>query len=577
MKAKMMALAAVLLGAMTGFAIELPEFDAATITGDKLVALFAGSESKPGEVEYAELNRLFSGRELAFHDFVINGTATGKDFFGLYLSAVLASGKGLPSMSDGRFNVSLRFTGKKDIRFAKRVSGSSFRVKIKELSGVVSATRMSSSDWNCLCLDATSLVPEKPVEVLPEFDAATVTGAELLKIGKQLKRGMAKAIYQDLAELLLGREITFDDVQVIETHEREDGFLDIACCIGEPMSSMAQISPKSICLVARVPVKSIDALPWGFAGGMHIRHLTGRVAEPSEKGVYRFRDALALVDVTLDVAWKDESLPGFDSATISGDELVALISQFRGENAFAQTERVLGQLEGRRLTFSEGRVKAYYGQRTGMDARVTFGFGPKKKDDWRYACELLAVFPSDEIVSQMTSEQRVTNLSGVFAPNTRKPHAHSVRNGVERWHQLTDVTFDAEASVPLPGFDEKTIAGDELVKMVYAMPNNLSSAQLAELQKRLAGRRLAFHKGFCCGASGSGAGELTEASFQFGHKLNNGQYCEFRVHAQLREPMSESPGRGRGYDLTIAGTVADPAELGLEAAGCFILNDAEIK
>ena len=55
----------------------LPEFDAATITGDELVGLFAGSESKPGEVEYAELNRLFSGRELAFHDFVINGTATG--------------------------------------------------------------------------------------------------------------------------------------------------------------------------------------------------------------------------------------------------------------------------------------------------------------------------------------------------------------------------------------------------------------------------------------------------------------------------------------------------------------------
>ena len=41
---------------------------------------------------------------------------------------------------------------------------------------------------------------------------------------------------------------------------------------------VAQISPKSICLIARVPVKSIDALPWGFAGGMHIRHLAAGVA-----------------------------------------------------------------------------------------------------------------------------------------------------------------------------------------------------------------------------------------------------------------------------------------------------------
>ena len=578
MKAKMTTLAvAALFGTVTGFADALPTFDAAKVTGDELVALFAGSESKPGEAEYAELNRLFSGRELTFHDFVINGSATGKDFFALNLSAVLASGKGLPSMADSRFNISLRFTDETDIRFAKRVKGSSFRVKIKELSGVVSAAKMSFSDWDCLSLDATSLVPEEPVEILPEFDAATVTGAELLKMSKQLKRGMTNAIYQDLAELLLGREITFDDAQVIETQEREDGFMDIACCIGEPMSSMAQISPKSICLIARLPSKSIDALPWGFAGGMHIRHLTGRVAEPSEKsGVYRFRDALALVDATLDVAWKDEKLPAFDPATISGDELIAMLSRFRGENAFAQTERILGQLKGRRLTFSEGWVKAYHCPHPGQDARVTFGLGPKR-NDWQYACELLAVFPSDEIVSQLTSEQRVTNLSGVFAPNTRNPHAHSVMNGVERWHQLTDVTFDAEASASLPSFDEKTITGDELVKMVYAMPNNLSSAQLAELQKRLAGHCLAFHKGFCCGASGSGAGEWTEASFQFGHKLNNGQYCEFRVRAQLREPMSESLGRGHGFDLTVTGTVADPAEFGLEAVGSFCLKDAEIK
>ena len=69
--------AAFALAAVRAEETALPEFDAATITGDELVGLFAGSESKPGEVEYAELNRLFSGRELAFHDFVINGTATG--------------------------------------------------------------------------------------------------------------------------------------------------------------------------------------------------------------------------------------------------------------------------------------------------------------------------------------------------------------------------------------------------------------------------------------------------------------------------------------------------------------------
>ena len=62
MKAKMMALTAVLLGAMTGFAIELPEFDAATITGDKLVALLADRKPKLARDEYEELGRRLDGR-----------------------------------------------------------------------------------------------------------------------------------------------------------------------------------------------------------------------------------------------------------------------------------------------------------------------------------------------------------------------------------------------------------------------------------------------------------------------------------------------------------------------------------
>ena len=566
--------AAVLLSAVSA---EVPLLDPAKATGDDLVAAFA-DQAKVNENAYAELSRQMKGRELTFHNFVINGCSTGKDFFDLRLSPMFTG----DTMALGcsvvrRFCVSLRFTDEKDIRHAKRVFGSSHPVTIREFSGVVSDTRRSCPASDGLFLEATALVPRRPVEDLPAFDVETVTGADLLQVCRQLKYGMTATCYGDLNELLLDREISFDNAQVIETRERNDGFMDIACCIGEPMSSMAQISPKSVCLIARVPMKSIAALPWGLAGGMRIRRLTGRVAEPSEKSGYRFRRALPLVDVTLDVAWKDEKLPTFDPVTITGDELVELLSKFKDETAFAQKERILERLEGRRLTFSEGWVRTCHRVRLGGKSRVTFGFG-SKRGDWQYACELLAVFPSDEVSNRLTSEQRVTNLSGVVALHNSNPSAPSMMNGVMRWHQLTEVSLEAEASAELPPFDEKKITGDELVKMVYAMPNNLSSAQLADLQRRLAGLRLTFHKAYCCSASGGGEGpRWTKASFVFGHELDNGQYCEFRVGTELREPMAESPGRGRGCDLTVTGTVADPDELRPEEAGNLFLKEAEIK
>ena len=62
-----------LLTAVRAEETALPEFDAATITGDELVGLLTNREVQLTSEDYAALNAALKGRELTFHDFCVYG------------------------------------------------------------------------------------------------------------------------------------------------------------------------------------------------------------------------------------------------------------------------------------------------------------------------------------------------------------------------------------------------------------------------------------------------------------------------------------------------------------------------
>ena len=174
-------------------------------------------------------------------------------------------------------------------------------------------------------------------------------------------------------------------------------------------------------------------------------------------------------------------------------------------------------------------------------------------------------------------------MSGVFALNEAPKGVHQVCNGVTRWYQLTDVTFDAPKATPLPDFDEKTVTGDELVKLVLGLrQKELSIAQRTELRTRLAGRRLTFHKAWQGGASGDING-WKEVTFRFClyDDVREGKACEFSVRATLRtpEPWAKPQDEPRwGSNWTVEGTVEPPKMDGLRNdENVFALTDAVIK
>ena len=197
------------------------------------------------------------------------------------------------------------------------------------------------------------------------------------------------------------------------------------------------------------------------------------------------------------------------------------------------------------------------------------------------------MFPAGEaakIAAQLTNGQKLRNISGVFALNETPPKGRrQVRNGVTRWYLLTDVTFDAPKASPLPDFDEKTVTGDELVKLMLGLrQKELSIAQWAELRTRLAGRRLTFHKAWQGGASGDING-WKEVTFRFClyDDVREGKACEFSVRATLRtpEPRAKPQDEPRwGSNWTVEGTVEPPKMDGLRNdENVFALTDAVIK
>lgn len=194
----------------------LPEFDAATITGDELVGLLTNREVQLTSEDYAALNAALKGRELTFHDFCVYGCCreqaqNGADrWFGLQLSTFCEHPGGWVER-DNRFGLSLGFSDADDIRFARRIWGANHRCGdgvIKTLSGVV------GTDFHFgpggLQLKATDLEPREPIEELPGFDEKTITGDELVKLVlglRQKELSIAQRI--ELRTRLAGRRLTF--------------------------------------------------------------------------------------------------------------------------------------------------------------------------------------------------------------------------------------------------------------------------------------------------------------------------------------------------------------------------------
>lgn len=555
----------------------LPAFDAARVTGDELVALLKKRKTATTVEEYAELNRRLKGRELVFHGLRINGSSetrprrTHQDY-----SLLLCTDPLWANFPDEGVHVHAHFLDDESVRYAERIKGSFWGERLKEVAGVVTdaqpfAFGRRSSE---IQIEVTALVPVEPLESLPDFDPSSVTGDELALLCKTLKMGMTDSVYRDFNAILLDRELTFTNAQVIDTADAGEGFTDILCSLAsERPLNRGETVKDCLCIVARVPDRDVDALPWGFASQMRIMRLTGKVTTPFESKHHCFR-GLPLEDVTFDVAWKDERLPAYDATTITGDELVKLLASFHDEARIAKRGRICRDIGRRRLTFAEAKVKSH--SRSGGKVLVTLGFGAREESRWgNYAYELLAVFSEGEAAdtaSRFTRGQTLRNITAeISAFSERYP------NLIGPNCCLFDVEFESEPPKPLPAFDAAKITGDELVKMIWSLGDELSLAQHDELQAQLAGRRLTFHGMEPGGGSLDPNERYVEIRMSRADNPHSKDCRVFSFRARLREPLDRSLVPGCFERCTVTATFTAQNKKGTFGSDMdFSLEDAVI-
>lgn len=473
-------------------------FDLKTVTGDELMEKRASIRHS----QCHDLARALVGRELTFHNLS----------FGWLTSAVKEKpcfrfiAKNEARNLDVSFQLSVVFDDpkvqEKVLKLQKFRGTDGFF--IRELRGIVASEEENRKGFaGELLLRGTHIEPNEPLEEIPPFDAETITGDGVIQLLKSFKKRYDPHLPK-IVDKLIGRTLTFTNVHVSSSCEGSEenpvvkGYMVLTVPRGTN-SWATQLLPIS----ARVNAADLDALPWDLSSEDTLLRLSGRVAkkEPERTGcIILVERGIHLEDATFEVAWQNEKLPPFDAKTITGDEFAKVVAGFDDKYRAPKMQRMLKEMNGRRLTFSRCAVREDSVRRRGMDGCQQADFDVVTGlDEQSGKCSIPAVFVGDEqarLLQDLASGTQLTNVSGTVA--WVSPWSRQFRN--DGWC-LTNLSYQVVSpQEDLPDFDAAKITGDELVKLLGGMKRKLTPRQIESLRKKLEGRRLTFTgmKGISC-------------------------------------------------------------------------------
>ena len=493
MISRVVAAAALLIAGCRMFTCEptMPEVDAANISGDELVALLAGVEKVPSFRQRQNLASQLEGHRFTFHDLKRASWRVGKDQYHLEMDMTDPGGMLLCPGDVRLFWFTLDVPGvTEELRnFARKTKDIKFSLKpvVKELDCTFGSN---------FVVTVNRFVPAIELAELPKFDAASITGDQLVDVLRGMKGRMSDAVGEDLAARLDGRELTFTNAQVTGVATIDDdtvGLLFRVPC-GKEWDQAFDVG-------AVIPRKALAELPWNLWAtpwdyGDDLNRLKGTVSMQVDGNLRRcgFHPALMLKNVEFDVPWRNDKLPDFDPHSITGEELVSLVSKFMDRGAKAKVDTVLERLNGRRLTFPEVVVQDVstpadknknpswpHSVRIDLDLSVSrVALRAAGKDGGEF--EFYAFMPSDK-AKTLSDNARLVDFTGtvVFHRTPFQPD----------FSTFEDVEFvQADKSEPLPKFDRKTVTGDDIVKLVESRTVALTGEQVKELGRQLDGVRV---------------------------------------------------------------------------------------
>ena len=461
---RVVAVAALLIAGCRMFTCEpsMPEVDAANISGDELVALLAGVEKVPSFRQRQNLASQLEGHRFTFHDLKRAPWRVGKDQHHLEID-MRAPGGMLLCPDDVRlfwFTLDVPGVTEELRNFARKTKDTKFSLDpvVKELDCTFGTN---------FTVTVNRFVPAIELAELPKFDAASITGDQLVDVLRGMKGRMSDAVGEDLATRLDGRELTFTNAQVTGVATIDDDTVGLLFRV-----SFGKEWDQAFDAGAVIPRKALAGLPWNLWAtpwnyGDELSRLKGTVSKQVDGNLLRrcgFRPVFTLKNVEFDVPWQSEKLPDFDPQAITGEELVSLVVQDVSTPADKDKNPSWPHSVRIDLDLSVSRV----------------ALRAAGKDGGEF--EFYAFMPSDK-AKTLSDNARLVDFTGtvVFHRTPFQPD----------FSAFEDVEFkQADKSEPLPKFDRKTVTGYDIVKLVASRSVALTGEQVKELGRQLDGVRV---------------------------------------------------------------------------------------
>ncbi len=493
--------------------------NAGTITGDELAKLI--SKDGLGRRQYAVLQRQLAGRRLSFCSSYIESVRSeqpGRSWSCEILARFPHTGfkpvDGISCCLEKR-----RFPLYALVRCAH--AGINERLSYVQSDPGLHVVEMSTTVADPASVKKSLQQAEHPVLVFedPEIclnhepeqctklNLETVTGDELSDYFANRDEPIPERIVRELSSALAGRELSFKTLLTLNASPASLDWRETIFC--------RTVNPSQCGLPIAIVVSldSLDVLPHDPLEGDTLVKVSGRVSRHTYHpwGIHH-RSWLTMENVSI------ETLQGkFDglldlAKDASGDDAIAALEKLPEDIRMASLLRFCRTQKDRRVTFSKGRIGPYI--KRSKDGAVNFSldFGKGFKNRRSDLNSTFYVHVPSGVQSMRALDIIEGEMIGpVSARLTLAQPRDPIRRNDALGPELVDFSFDFPKIErrQLPAFDEKTITGDELLKMLDAHKDKLTMLQRLELIARLHGRRLTFtcHVG-CVEGSAKGAAKL---------------------------------------------------------------------
>ncbi len=418
----------------------LPDFDAATITGDELLDYLRSQHRQIRKWQFSEIQSRLVGRRLTFGNLRLAGSSGDfpKKDREFWIGAVPKWERVDEGDLVGSAVFRLSFHDANTRRFARQLVNVAAFTQLEKVSGTFVKVEDPDDGWAFQLADV-DLVPQGAVHDIEGLGTGTISGNDLIgRIGANF----TPVTRLSLAFRLAGREVYFVSgiVESCRPCWTNDMF-SLVCRMTPWMPDNGRGHPLRVAFdVPSERGKQLRRTP--IPGDLVIK-LKGRISEVKDsepQGVQREKPVLELDQPDFDITWKSDvvKMTGLDTRT--GDRIVRRLSLCWPEVRQDQFFRLARQVNGQTIEFSRGKFqRAYWHRNNPLVVTVNL------EDPFYGRCiDIDVILPKGELAARAQELKPGTilrHIRGILTAENAKPNDWSPETMCVR---LKDATFEID-------------------------------------------------------------------------------------------------------------------------------------